>query len=160
MLNKIRASAGTEPETMNAINYFRENGPILGAIEWDSNHQRILRPWCWTAKDSPDEPSLKELGDMMSAVASSVHGIIYTSEKAADAFNASGTAQDWFYSTNASRTNSGYRAAAYTVELRNDGGYGFLIPPDQIIPAGQEMVQMVLEFSRYMLTNPIPAQNR
>ena len=152
-------SAGSEPETTNMINYFRENGPILGAIEWDSNHQRILRPWGWTSQDSPNEPFLKELGDMMSAVTSSVHGINYTSEKASDAFNASGTARDWLYSTNASRTNSGYKAAAYTVELRKDGDYGFFLPPDQIVPTGQEMAQMVLEFSRYVLSNPIPTQN-
>ena len=37
-----------------------------------------------------------------------------------------------FYSDNATKTNGGYRAAGYTISLRDTGEYGFLLPPDQV----------------------------
>lgn len=43
---------------------------------------------------------------------------------------ASGASDDWY-------TNEGSRYV-YTPELR-DNGYGFVLPPDQIIPSGEEV---------------------
>jgi hypothetical protein len=53
--------------TRNVI--FRRNTPILGAIDWHSYSQLILRPFGWTADDAPDEVTLKALGDRMSEAA-------------------------------------------------------------------------------------------
>lgn len=36
-----------------------------------------------------------------------------------------------FYSDNANEKNE-YRAAGFTIELRDTGNYGFLLPPDQV----------------------------
>ena len=38
-----------------------------------------------------------------------------------------------FYSDKANENNDGYRAAGYTMELRDNGTYQFLLPPDQVI---------------------------
>ena len=35
----------SEPETRNIINYWKANGPIVGAIDWHSYGQLILHPW-------------------------------------------------------------------------------------------------------------------
>ena len=37
-----------------------------------------------------------------------------------------------FYTEDAAENNDGYRAAGYTIELRDTGEYGFLLPPDQV----------------------------
>ena len=43
-------SPASEPETQNIMNYWKSNGPIVGAIDWHSYGQLILRPW---GKSSP-----------------------------------------------------------------------------------------------------------
>ncbi len=50
-------------------------------------------------------------------------------------YKASGTAVDWAYA------QAGIKYS-YSIELRDgldEKGYGFLLPPEQIIPTGQEM---------------------
>lgn len=37
-----------------------------------------------------------------------------------------------FYGEEATNTNNGYRAASFTIELRDTGRYGFELPPDQV----------------------------
>ena len=55
----------------------------------------------------------------------------YTSQKSIQLYLTTGTASDWFYSDNANTGNE-FRAAGYTIELRDTGFYGFLLPPDQV----------------------------
>ena len=45
---------------------------------------------------------------------------------------AAGASDDWYKGVLGSRF-------AYTTELRDTGFYGFLLPPNQIIPSGEEM---------------------
>jgi hypothetical protein len=52
-------------EVVNTVNYFKANAPIIGAIDWHSYGQLILRPWGWTADPAPDEEQLAQLGDEM-----------------------------------------------------------------------------------------------
>ena len=35
----------SEPETRNIVNYWKRNGPIIGAIDWHSYGKLILHPW-------------------------------------------------------------------------------------------------------------------
>ena len=35
----------SEPETQHIVNYFRQNAPIIGVIDWHSYGELILRPW-------------------------------------------------------------------------------------------------------------------
>ncbi|XP_019851169.1 PREDICTED: carboxypeptidase B-like isoform X2 [Amphimedon queenslandica] len=149
-------SAASEPETQNTQSYFKTNGPIIGAIDWHSYSQLILRPYGWTNQDSPDETQLKEIGDEMSEKIKAVFGETYTSQKSIGLYPTSGTASDWFYGEDATSTNGAYRAAGYTVELRDTGSYGFLLPPEQIIPTGMENLEGVLEFAERLIAAPIP----
>ena len=38
-----------------------------------------------------------------------------------------------FYSNQVTTTNKGYRTASYTIELRDDGKYQFILPAEQVI---------------------------
>lgn len=67
----------------------------------------------------------------MSADIFSVEGKRYTSQKSIQLYMTTGTASDWFYSDDANTANE-FRAAGYTIELRDTGFYGFLLPPDQV----------------------------
>jgi len=40
---------------------------------------------------------------------------------------------------------------SYTVELRDTGRYGFVLPPAQIIPTGEENYQAALFMAHYVL---------
>ena len=85
----------------------------------------------WTRDDAPDEARMKELGDEMSVLIFDVNGMRYTSQKAIDLYQTSGTARDWFYSEEANIGNE-FRSVGYTIELRDTGQYGFILPPDQV----------------------------
>lgn len=106
----------------------------------------------WTSEDSPDEAQLSALGEEMSDRIFAVNGKFYTSQKSIGLYPTSGTASDWyerkpnkpqfkficdflkrFYSDNANENNGDYHSAGFTIELRDDGQYGFLLPPDQVI---------------------------
>jgi len=150
-------AAASEIEVQITSRYFQSIPPVLGAIDWHSYSQLVLRPYGWTSSDTPDEARLKQIGDSFSAAVLGVHGTRFTSQKAIQLYVTSGTARDWFYGKEASDGNRGYRAAGYTIELRDTGNYGFQLPPNQIIPQGQEIVPAVKSFMLTLIDNPILA---
>lgn len=82
--------------------------------------------------DAPDEAQLKELGAKLSSAIFSVHGSFYTNQKSIGLYPTTGSADDWFYSDDANENNGEYRAASYTIELRDTGRYGFILPPSEV----------------------------
>ena len=42
---------------------------------------------------------------------------------------------------------------SYGVELRDTGKHGFLLPPDQIIPSGEETLQALIALSDFVFNN-------
>ena len=84
----------------------------------------------WTHYDSPDEHRLRKLANQISEDIFEAGGQLYDSRRAFDNF--SGSAMDWFYSDDAN-SNSPYRAASFTIELRDMGEHEFLLPPQEVI---------------------------
>lgn len=80
--------------------------------------------------DAPDEDRLRELGSKMSDAIYAVHGQRYTNQKSIGLYPTTGSADDWFYSDDANEFNGEFRSASYTIELRDKGYYGFLLPPE------------------------------
>lgn len=56
----------------------------------------------------------------------------------------SGAGMDWAYGV----AKIPY---AFTVELRDTGKYGFLLPANQIIPSGEETLQGIMAMARFIL---------
>lgn len=86
----------------------------------------------WTDEDAPDEDQLRELGAELSAVIFDTRGERYTNQKSIGLYPTTGSADDWMYSDDANEFNGDYRAASYTIELRDTGYYGFLLPPQYV----------------------------
>lgn len=42
---------------------------------------------------------------------------------------------------------------SYQVKLRDTGSYGFLLPPEKIVPTGEEMYAALRYFADYLLGN-------
>lgn len=82
--------------------------------------------------DAPDETQLRALGDQMAAAIYSVNGKFYTNQKSIGLYPTTGSADDWMYSDDANELNGEYRAASYTIELRDTGAYGFILPPSEV----------------------------
>jgi hypothetical protein len=105
-------------ETQATQDYFRREGPFVGAIDWHAYSQLVLRPYGWTQTDAPDEPLLKECGDLFRDEAQKPFGTKFTSQKSIGLYPTTGTANDWFYSEDASASGTGTRAYGFTIELR------------------------------------------
>jgi len=151
-------TVSSEPETQNTANYYKElqkSAPILSAIDWHSYGQLVNRPWGYTSNDSDDEHVLKQVGDKYAADIFATSGKNYTSQKSINLYITTGTASDWFYDRDANIGNQGYRSGGYTVELRPTGTPGFVLPPIEIVPTGNENYVAVKNFLVYFLNNPL-----
>jgi len=122
----------SEPETKVSSAFSLANGPYAGAIDYHSYSQLVLRPWGYTTTLPSDEAVLKVVGDGYSAAVRNYSGLIYTSEPSWQLYYTTGTASDYW------KGFGTFTKYSYTVELRPTGNPGFVLPPAQIIPTGQE----------------------
>ena len=60
-------------------------------------------------------------------------------------YQASGTSTDWAY-------EKGGVKFSFGVELRDTGRHGFLLPPNQIIPTGEEIYAALIASLSYIST--------
>jgi murein tripeptide amidase MpaA len=124
-------AAFSEPESKAVSQYALKNAPIVGAIDYHSYSQLVLRPYGWTTTVPPDDAFAKTVGDGYAQRILATSGLQYTSQGAWQLYYTSGTARDWYNSKAAS-------PVSYTVELRDTGTYGFQLPANQIKPTGAE----------------------
>jgi len=147
----------SEPESAALGKYINSLRNIWGAIDFHSYSQLVLRPYGWTTANCPDEVALRELGSGISYEIRQVYQRNYVSQKSIDLYITTGTASDWFYETKA---NTPAIWASYTIELRDTGTYGFLLPADQIRPTGQEIYRSMLYYMAIVRDNhPLVVNN-
>jgi murein tripeptide amidase MpaA len=121
----------SEPESTAVSKYVLAHGPYLGAIDYHSYSQLILRPYGWTTALPPNDAQAKLVGDTIRDKILAVNNIPYISQPSWQLYYTAGTAQDWYYS-------EGNVPLSYTIELRDTGTYGFQLPANQILPTGTE----------------------
>ncbi|KAI8817505.1 carboxypeptidase A1-like protein [Fimicolochytrium jonesii] len=146
-------SAGSEPETQAVQNYFLAQTNLVGAIDFHSYSQLVLRPLGWTSADSPDEAKNKVIGDGLRDKIYASHQVRYTSQKSIDLYVTTGTSTDFWYNRK--------RIYAFCIELRPGnafGNQGFVIDPKQIVPTGEEIWAGVSWWVQYALANPLPTK--
>ncbi|MGI9013320.1 MAG: M14 family zinc carboxypeptidase [Phycisphaerales bacterium] len=127
----------SEPETTVMSNFILANPQTAVHIDVHSYGQWLLAPWGYTEDLPPDHDLYQELGQGLQDVIRSVHGRTYVHGPASTTlYLASGIAPDWGYGE--------LDAIGFTFELRDTGQNGFILPPDQIIPNGEEVVPAFL----------------
>jgi len=138
----------SEPEVWALARYFESLGNVVGAIDIHSYSQYILRPWTHVNTVPPHEAEHAEIGDNMRDLILSVHNRRYTSGRWFNTlYQSSGVAQDWWYAQG---------AYGFTIELRPTTSIpGFELPPDEIIPQGEELMPAMLYFCDAVVENPI-----
>ncbi|RXG71810.1 Carboxypeptidase B [Armadillidium vulgare] len=124
----------SEPETDGLRRAMEAAGPLDLFITFHSYGQSILYPWGWTTEPPFNVRDLDYLGrKFIEAVTHASKGQTnYKLGGSADQYGlASGASDDWAYG--ALRT-----PMSYTIELRDNGKYGFLLPENQIVDTVQE----------------------
>lgn len=150
----------SEIETKSLSDFLTKAAPTHDIhLSFHSYSQLLMFPWGYTATHTPMHNTWQRIGDLAASALEKVHGThfdvgnIYeticksffikrkTIRLLKFADQTSGTSTEWYYGQfNASIT--------YTFELRDTGEYGFVLPPNQIIPVAEELiaaVQVILE---------------
>lgn len=124
-------SAASEPETQALINHALSLPNVSAFIDFHSYGQYILWPWGYTSALCPDDADHSRVGLMMQSLIAGVYGSYYTAGPITTTlYQASGNTVDYFYQT--------FKARSYTIELRDTGVNGFLLPEAQIYPTQVE----------------------
>jgi len=127
-------SAFSEIEMQNIVNYVKTLDPVpVLSTCFHSYSQLILWPYGYAYNAYPD--NYREIEDLAIDAADAlyqVHGTVFDPINSADLYPAAGAADDWYKGVLGSRFT-------FTVELRDTGYYGFVLPKEQIIPSGEEM---------------------
>lgn len=123
----------SEPENQRVRDLALSKPGLRGHNDVHSYGQYVLWPWGYTSQLPPDQATFSQLGSAMQQAIAGVHGLAYTPGPVyTTLYPANGVATDWFYGAQ--------RVWSFSYELRDRGQYGFILPPEQIIPNAQEVV--------------------
>lgn len=134
--------AASEPEVRGLQQYISAQNGIVVGIDLHAYGQLIMRPYGNKMSDHPNEAFNKHLGDSMAAVIKEYSGTVYTSQKSAGLYPVSGGFDDWI--------TEKYKAVGFTIELRDRGRFGFILPREQILPTAKEIWQGFVVFCQQL----------
>ncbi|PSN48354.1 hypothetical protein C0J52_08084 [Blattella germanica] len=125
--------AFSEPETRAISDFIMDRKDRIKLyLTMHAYSQMWLLPWGYTNKKAGDHEELMNMGRKAVDALNRVSGTQYKLGPATSLlYPTSGGADDW------AKGAAGIKYA-YTVELRDDGTYGFLLPASQIVPTGKE----------------------
>ncbi|KAJ4294125.1 putative metallocarboxypeptidase ecm14 [Kalmusia sp. IMI 367209] len=149
-----------------AKNETENNVEFVGFLDLHSYSQQILYPYSYTCDEKP--PTIENLEELALGLAKAIRtarkghsykvtsaceGNVALSSDPSDKKNrvvfpriesSGGSALDWFYHELKVKYS-------FQIKLRDTGSYGFLLPKDNIVPTGNEILDAVLYLGRFML---------
>ncbi|MFO0973968.1 MAG: M14 family zinc carboxypeptidase [Phycisphaerae bacterium] len=138
-------SAFSEPETQAMRDFFLAHTNIVTHEDLHSYSQLILWPWGYQSPTSPDEPEFNLIGTTMQSIILGVHGVSYRPGAIYNnIYPASGVSVDWCYGTLGIRS--------FSIELRDTGASGFVLPATQIRPNCEEIFPALIYQADYTTT--------
>ncbi|PHH62611.1 hypothetical protein CDD81_6845 [Ophiocordyceps australis] len=140
-------SAGDAPETKSLSGFLKTVKDTQGLklyIDWHSYSQLFMTPYGYTCEALPaNNDELQSLARGAVEAIRAVHGTSFEyGPICSTIYPAAGSSVDYV----ADVVKGDY---VFTSELRDRGRFGFVLPPDQIIPSGQEAFAGV----KYLLAN-------
>nr|CAH0103526.1 unnamed protein product [Daphnia galeata] len=102
-----------------------DRGRVKSAISVHSYDQQWLSPYGYSIELPPEYSEMLRAMEIGVSALTATYGTQYTYDVG------SGVTTDYYYEAEGV-------LHSYTIELRDDGTYGFLLPPDQIIPTAIE----------------------
>lgn len=126
------------PETFALSSFTVARPNIIAALDLHSYAQIVLQPWSYTNDRPPAYACIDEIGGKLTQCIHDVHGEHYPHASGNGViYLAGGTIHDWMFGDQG--------VLAYTIELRpKTFDPGFVLPPQEIIPTGEEIVPAVL----------------
>lgn len=105
---------------------------LVAYLTFHSYSQLWMYPWGYTSDLPEDWQELDDLAQSAVDALTAVHGTRYDiGSSTTILYAAAGGSDDW------AKGGAGVKYS-YTIELRDTGYWGFLLPPEQIIPTGEE----------------------
>ena len=148
-------SAFSEPETLALKNYYSSLKTVIGAIDYHSFSQLILRP-LGTQGTVEHEAIMKGLGDKMAKAIFKVDNKRYQSIRIIDLYKTTGSSIDYFYGQKRKVDGLTVRPYAMAYELRpTENGGDFVVKPNLILPTAREIYASNLEYLKQALTIPL-----
>jgi murein tripeptide amidase MpaA len=124
-------AAFSEPESVGMRDFVIAHPNLVGHIDFHSYGQLWLWPWSYTTTASPDQTALAAVGNPMKNAIAAVNGKNYTAGPSGSTYGlTAGCIDDWTYG------NQGLMSG--TIEVRDTGTYGFVMPTSEIIPNAKE----------------------
>lgn len=129
----------SEPENQGLRNLAQSLPNVVAFIDYHSYSQLIMWPWGYQEPLCADDATHRFIGGRMRSAIFNHSGKVYEDGPIyTTIYPASGGTVDWFYNP--------IGALSFTVELRDTGQYGFLLPENQILPTQQENWQAFQSF--------------
>ncbi|XP_032914446.1 carboxypeptidase A1-like [Catharus ustulatus] len=139
--------AHSEREVRAIVDFIRAHGNVKSVISIHSYSQMLLFPYGYRREPTPDHQEMNELAKKAVSDLAAVFGTKYTyGSIATTIYMAGGTTIDWAY-------DNGVKYS-FSLELRDSGRYGFLLPSSQIVPTATETWPALLDIMVHVLEHP------
>lgn len=135
-------SGFSEPEETAVANYISKLDNVVAYIDYHAYGNLFMYPWGYVCDQPTVDAATQNTGAVVYANAlKSVNGLVFTTGAICDTiYPASGDSADWTYGV-------GGVVYSYACELRGDS---FIIPPENIIPSGEENVAGIVAWASYI----------
>lgn len=139
----------SEPEAAGFAAFFEPMASrIVAHIDVHSYAQKILTPWGFTTEPPANYPLYEEVGTRMERAIEGVYGTPYDhGQGSVILYATSGTIVDW--------AHVALDCLSWTIELRDTGQFGFVLPPAQIIPTGIETAEAFYTLAAWVVPPPL-----
>ncbi|XP_011690613.1 PREDICTED: zinc carboxypeptidase isoform X2 [Wasmannia auropunctata] len=150
--------AGSKPfseiETKSMSEYIKSiSDKFYAYISFHSYSQLLMYPYGYTKEHLDNHEDLHAIGLKSAATLKQRYGTEYRVGNVAETiYVCTGVTVDYIKGVY-------HKPIAYTYELRDRGRYGFLLPPNQIIPTGEETMDSLIAMFKEVKARGYPKEN-